>query len=148
MLESSNRHRPVPTADDAVEKNRLECALMETVEGNKAAASRDASAAGRSWPLALVDIAAEVTEGESSSSLGVEQKEAGTQLLRLLASPRHLHYLHRYQTRDGNEQYKLMKSKPFKGNKLFRQKTFSVDGLSVQRSKNCDCIGCLLLSHE
>jgi len=121
---------------------------METVEGNKAAASRDASAAGRSWPLALVDIAAEVTEGESSSSLGVEQKEAGTQLLRLLASPRHLHYLHRYQTRDGNEQYKLMKSKPFKGNKLFRQKTFSVDGLSVQRSKNCDCIGCLLLSHE
>ena len=127
MLESSNRHRPVPTADDAVEKNRLECALMETVQGNKAAASRDASAAGRSWPLALVDIAAEVTEGESSSSLGAKEGRGGS--ARGGFSPRLLHRLHRYQNRGGNKQYKLMKSKPFKGNKLFRNKTFSVDGL-------------------
>ena len=93
MLESSNRHRPVPTADDAVEKNRLECALMETVEGNKAAASRDASAAGRSWPLALVDIEAEATEGKAAHRLELEQKQAGIGLSsrRLLSSPCLLH---------------------------------------------------------
>jgi hypothetical protein len=44
-LESSDRL--VPTADDAVEKDRSERAPVETVQGNKAAA-RDAGAAGRS----------------------------------------------------------------------------------------------------
>lgn len=44
-LESSDRL--VPTADDAVEKDRSERTPMETVQGNEAAA-RDAGAAGRS----------------------------------------------------------------------------------------------------
>jgi hypothetical protein len=83
--------------------------------------------------LALLDVAADAAEGEAVRRL--EQKEAVG-----LSS---LHCLHRYQNQDGNEQYKLMKSKPIKGNKLLRHKTFSVDGLTVQRLKNCDCAGCL-----
>ena len=70
---------------------------------------------------------AEATEGESSSSLGAKEGRGGS--ARGGFSPRLLHRLHRYQNRGGNKQYKLMKSKPFKGNKLFRNKTFSVDGL-------------------
>jgi hypothetical protein len=142
VLESSDRQ--VSTADDAMEKNRLECVPTERMEGTRWSPGTPALLAALAFfsPLPFLTrpcpsyIAAETAEGEAVHRL--EQKEvAGLSSLRRLR---------RYQNGDGNEQYKPRKLKPIKGNKLLRHKTFSADGMTVQRLKNCDCAGCLLLS--
>jgi hypothetical protein len=135
-LESSDR--VVPTADDAVEKDRLERAPVEPVEGNEAGAG-DAGAAGRSRlfpPLPFLTLLLKQRKRKQAIARSKRRRRGSA---RGVLSPRLLHRRlhHRAQNRDGNEQHKLLKSKPIKGNKLLRRKAFLVDGLTAQRVKNC-----------
>ena len=119
----------VPTADDAVEKDRLERA---PVEGNEAGAG-DAGAAGRSRlfpPAPFLTLLLKQRKRKQAIAWSKRRRRGSA---RGGLPPRLHHRLHhRAQNRDGNEQHKLLKSKPIKGNKILRHKTFLVGGAASE----------------